>query len=30
MPLDSIFLSALTDELSEKLTGAKIDKVQQP
>ena len=30
MPLDSVFLSGLAGELSEKLTGAKIDKVQQP
>ena len=30
MPLDSVFLSALTGELSEQITGAKIDKVQQP
>ena len=30
MPLDAICLSALTGELSEKLTGAKIDKIQQP
>ncbi len=30
MPLDAICLSALTGELSETLTGAKIDKIQQP
>lgn len=30
MPLDSIFLSALTQELAGQITGAKIDKVQQP
>ena len=30
MPLDAICLSALAGELSEKLVGAKIDKVQQP
>lgn len=30
MPLDAIFLSALTAELSEKLIGGRIDKVQQP
>ena len=30
MPLDAICLSALTSELSEKLTGGRIDKVQQP
>ena len=30
MPLDAICLSALTKELSEKLTGAQIDKIQQP
>ena len=30
MPLDAICLSALTSELSEKLSGAKIDKVNQP
>ena len=30
MPLDAICLSALRDELSEKLEGAKIDKIQQP
>ena len=30
MPLDAICLSALTGELSEKLAGAKIDKIQQP
>ncbi len=30
MPLDSICLRALASELSEKLTGMKIDKVQMP
>ncbi len=30
MPLDAIFLSALTAELNESLPGARIDKVQQP
>lgn len=30
MPLDAITISALAAELSEPLTGAKIDKVQQP
>lgn len=30
MPLDSICLSALTGELSTRITGMKIDKVQQP
>ena len=30
MPLDAICLSALCDELSKTLTGAKIDKIQQP
>lgn len=30
MPLDAITLSALCSELSEKLTGGRIDKVQQP
>ena len=30
MPLDSVFLSGLASELSERITGAKIDKVQQP
>lgn len=30
MPLDAIFLSALTDELNETLPGARIDKIQQP
>ena len=30
MPLDAICLSALKSELSEKLEGAKIDKIQQP
>lgn len=30
MPLDAVFLSALTAELSAQVTGAKIDKVQQP
>lgn len=30
MPLDAVFLSALENELSVQVTGAKIDKVQQP
>ena len=30
MPLDSVFLSGLAGELQETITGAKIDKVQQP
>ena len=30
MPLDAIFLSALTAELNESLPGARIDQVQQP
>lgn len=30
MPLDSVTVSALTDELREQVIGAKIDKVQQP
>ena len=30
MPLDAICLSGLTRELTGKLTGAKIDKIQQP
>lgn len=30
MPLDAITLSALASELSKKLEGAKIDKIQQP
>ena len=30
MPLDSVFLSGLAAELSQRLSGAKIDKVQQP
>jgi predicted ribosome quality control (RQC) complex YloA/Tae2 family protein len=30
MPLDSVAVSALAAELREKLTGGKIDKVQQP
>lgn len=30
MPLDAIYLSALTGELREKLEGGRIDKVQQP
>ena len=30
MPLDSVFLSGVASELSERITGAKIDKVQQP
>ena len=30
MPLDAIFLSALTEELNQTLPGARIDKIQQP
>jgi predicted ribosome quality control (RQC) complex YloA/Tae2 family protein len=30
MPLDAIFLTAIKNELSENITGSKIDKVQQP
>ena len=30
MPLDAVLLSALTAELAPELTGAKIDKIQQP
>lgn len=30
MPLDAIFLTALTQELSQTLPGARIDKIQQP
>lgn len=30
MPLDAIYLSALTGELQEKIEGGRIDKVQQP
>ena len=30
MPLDAVFLTGLTRELSARITGAKIDKVQQP
>ena len=30
MPLDAIFLSALSGELQDKLIGAKIDKIQMP
>ena len=30
MPLDAICLSALRDELAQRLEGAKIDKIQQP
>ncbi len=30
MPLDAIFLSALTEELNQSLPGARIDKIQQP
>ena len=30
MPLDAIFLSALTAELNETIVGARIDKIQQP
>lgn len=30
MPLDAIFLTALTQELNQTLPGARIDKIQQP
>ncbi len=30
MPLDAIYLSHLTDELCENITGAKVDKIHQP
>ena len=30
MPLDAIYLSALTGELREKIEGGRIDRVQQP
>jgi len=30
MPADSVFISALVNELKEQLAGAKIDKIQQP
>ncbi len=30
MPLDAVFLSGVTGELKTRITGAKIDKVQQP
>lgn len=30
MPLDAICISALVNELKDKLTGARIDKIQQP
>lgn len=30
MPLDAVFLSGLTNELSAQITGARIDKIQQP
>ncbi|MBO4418457.1 MAG: NFACT family protein [Oscillospiraceae bacterium] len=30
MPLDAIFLTALTEELNQTLPGARIDKIQQP
>ena len=30
MPLDAIFLSALTEELNQTLPGSRIDKIQQP
>lgn len=30
MPLDAVFLTGLTRELETRITGAKIDKVQQP
>ena len=30
MPLDAVFLSALTEELNQTLPGSRIDKIQQP
>ncbi|MBR6376813.1 MAG: NFACT family protein [Oscillospiraceae bacterium] len=30
MPLDAVFLSALTEELTQTLPGSRIDKIQQP
>ncbi len=30
MPLDAIFLTALTEELNQSLPGSRIDKIQQP
>ena len=30
MPMDAVFLHGLTQELTQSLTGARIDKVQQP
>ena len=30
MPMDAVFLHGLTRELPQSLTGARIDKVQQP
>ena len=30
MPMDAVFLHGLTRELTQSLTGARIDKVQQP
>ena len=30
MPMDAVFLHGLTQELAQSLTGARIDKVQQP
>ena len=30
MPMDAVFLRGLTQELTQSLTGARIDKVQQP
>lgn len=30
MPLDAVFLSGLAKELSAKITGARVDKIQQP
>ena len=30
MPMDAVFLHGLTQELTQTLTGARIDKVQQP
>ena len=30
MPMDAVFLHGLSQELAQSLTGARIDKVQQP
>jgi predicted ribosome quality control (RQC) complex YloA/Tae2 family protein len=30
MPLDAVYLTALTRELSQRLAGARIDKIQMP